>query len=289
MKNKHIFFTAIMAVMASVMMTACNKNTSAEANATGKQELSLFLTDGPGIFDKVLVDIRSVKVLVDTGKDTRRHDTTNWDRAGANDQRKDSSFVWETLKITPGVYDILKFRNGADTLLASSGIAKGSIRVIKIELGTNNAVVKDSVTYPVVLPANSPNYILITLKGNECEEYLPGKIRLWLDFDITRSIILDGSKYYLRPVFHFFTVVNTASLAGTVTPREAHPLVVAFNGSDTAYALPDGDGRFKFRGLKDGTYTVYVNASNGYISTTINNVIIKAPNETSLGTIKLRN
>ncbi len=288
MKTKHILFTAMMAVAGTLVMTACNKNTSAEPNATSKQELSLFLTDGPGIFDKVLIDIRSVKVLVDTGKDTRRRDTTNWNRAGANEQRKDSSLVWETLSITPGIYDVLKLRNGADTLLSASKIPKGAVRLIKIEIGTNNSVVKDSVVYPVYLPANALNYILIELKGHECEEYVPGKIRLWLDFDITRSIIQDGTKFYLRPVFHFYTVSTTGSLAGTVVPKEGFPVVTVYNATDTAYALPDKEGRFKLRGLKDGTYNVYYNASNGYFDSTIRNVVIKAPNETSVGTTKLR-
>ncbi len=288
MKNKHILFTAIMAITASVIMTACNKNTSAETSTAGKQELSLYLTDGPGLFDQVLIDIKSIKVLVDTSSDTRRHDTTNWARAGANDQRRDSSFVWETLNIKPGIYDILKLRNGADTLMAASSIPKGSIRVIKIELGTNHSVVKDSVVYPVTLPANAPTYVLITLKGEECEKFLPGKIRLWLDFDVQRSIVQDGGRFLLKPFFHFYTISTTGSVAGTVIPKDGYPVVTVYNSTDTAYALPDKEGRFKIRGLKDGTYKVYYNASNGYFDTTINNVVIKAPNETSVGTTKLR-
>jgi len=289
MKTKHLFFTAIMAITVSFVMTACNKNTSAEASATGKQQLSLYLTDGPGLFDQVLIDIRSVKVLVDTSANTRRHDSTNWDRMGANDQHRDTSFVWETLNITPGVYDILKLRNGADTLLASAGTVKGAIRVIKIEIGTNNSVVKDSVSYPVSLPANALNYILITLQGNECEEYLPGKRRLWLDFDITRSIVQDGNRLILRPVFHFYTVSTTGSIAGRVGPKDGFPVVTIYNATDTAYALPDKEGIFRVRGMKNGSYSVYINASNGYKDTTITNVVVQAPGETSVGTIKLRN
>ena len=288
MKKTHILFTAMMAIIATVIMTACNKNTSAEVNTGEKQEFSLYLTDGPGIFDQVLIDIKAIKVLVDTSSDTRRHDTTNWVRVGANDLKKDSSLVWETLGIKPGVYDILKLRNGADTLMAASKIPKGAIRMIKIELGTNHSVVKDSVSYPVTLPANAPTYVLITLKGHECENFLPGKIRLWLDFDITRSIILDGIKYYLKPFFQFYTVSSTGIVAGTVVPQEANPVVKVYNGTDTAYALPDKEGKFKIRGLKDGTYKVYFTASNGYNDKYITNVVIKAPNETSVGTTKLQ-
>lgn len=289
MKNKHLFLVACMAIAVSLVMTACTKNTSAEANASGKEQLSLYLTDGPGLFDNVYIDIRSVKVLIDTSKDTRQHDNDDWDRRGSDDRKKDSSFVWEDLKIAPGIYDVLKLRNGVDTLLASATITKGSIRLIKIEIGTNNSLVKDSVTYPLNLPANALNYILIKLKGNECENYLTGKKRLWLDFDVTRSIIQErDNKFYLRAVFHFFVVNNTGHLSGRVGPKEGYPVVTVFNATDTAYALPNKEGYFKLRGLKDGIYSVYINASNGYLDTTLTNVKVKAPGETSVGVITLR-
>lgn len=289
MKQTSIIYAAILLMAVSFATVGCKKNASSEANPAGQQNLSLYLTDGPGIFDKVLIDIRSVKVLVDTSSNTRRHDGEDWDKRGSDDQKKDSAFVWENLNIAAGVYDILKFRNGTDTLLASSGITKGSIRLIKIEIGTNNSVVKDSISYPVSLPANALNYILIKLQGHECEQYLPGKSRLWLDFDITRSIIKESNgKFYLRPVFHFYTVNATGSLAGKIIPRDALPVVTIFNATDTAYALPDKEGYFKVRGLKDGVYSVFINASNGYFDKTIDNIEVKAPKETSIGLVTLQ-
>ncbi|MEK7199296.1 MAG: DUF4382 domain-containing protein, partial [Bacteroidota bacterium] len=245
MKTKHVLLAAIMVIAGSFLITACNKNSSAEVNTAGKQQLSLYLTDGPGLFDKVLIDIRSVKVLVDTSSNTRDQDDEDWDDRGMHDDKNGSSFIWENLNITPGIYDILKFRNGADTLLASSGIAKGFIRLIKIEIGTNNSLVKDSISYPVSLPARALNYVLIKLKGEECEEYLPGKARLWLDFDITRSIIQENNnQFILRPVFHFFTVNSTGSIKGKVLPHDGFAVVTVFNTTDTAYALPDKEGHF---------------------------------------------
>ena len=289
MKNKHLFFAAIMAFAVSFLMTACNKSASVDSTVpAGQQHLSLYLTDGPGLFDKVLIDIRSVKVLVDTCADTRHHDNDDWDHHGEDDRKKDSCFAWTNLNIKAGVYDILKLRNGADTLLAASGITKGAIRLIKIEVGTNNSLVKDSISYPVYLPANALNYILIKLKGDECHEYLPGKKQLWLDFDVTRSIIQErDNKFYLRPVFHFFTVNTTGSIAGRVGPNDGSAVLTVYNAKDTAYALPNKEGYFRLRGLKNGTYSVFVNASNGYADTTISNVVVTAPKETSVGVITL--
>lgn len=292
MKAKHFLYGALMAIAAAITVTACKKSDSAQAPAGSQQHLTLYLTDGPGFFDSVLVDIKSVKVLVDTSKNTRGHDDNDWDdvgdREGRNPKHSDSSLVWQNLNIAAGIYDILHLRNGLDTVLAATSIPKGAIRLLKIEIGTNNSLVKNHISYPLLLPHNFPGYVLIKLRGDECEEYMTGKIRLWLDFDVNRSIVQGyNNEFYLRPIFHFFIQRTTASLSGRVTPMEAQPVLTLFNGKDTAYALPNREGYFRMRGLKDGSYSLFVNASNGYKDTTLTGVTIAAPNNTSVGTIAL--
>ena len=186
------------------------------------------------------------------------------------------------------LYDILKLRNGVDTLLATANVPKGAIRLIKIELGTTHTLIKDSVTYPLNIPLNEKNYILVKLKGHEWEEFLPNRSRLWLDFDVSRSIIEKNGQFYLKPVIKFFTVKATASVSGKVTPKEAQAVITVFNSKDTAYALPNHEGYFKVRGLSDGTYSVFVNASNGYSDTTITNVVVSKTREAQLGLITLK-
>lgn len=291
MKSKNIFFAAFMALAVSLLTTACNKNSSSEAPVPqGKQQLSLYLTDAPALFDHVLINIKSVKVLIDTCTNTRAHDKDDWDGRGDNENKKDSCMIWEDMKVNPGIYDVLKLRNGIDTVLASSSITKGYIRLIKIEIGPSNSLVKDSVTYPLALPAYAKNYILLKLRGDEFDEYLPGKSRLWIDFDINKSIYQGrDNRFYLNPRCHYFIVQSTGSVAGRVLPQDANSVITLYNSTDTAYALPNRDGYFKMRGLKDGKYAAFFNASNnGYRDTTINNIIVASPNETSLGVIKLR-
>ena len=77
-------------------------------------------------------------------------------------------------------------------------------------------------------------------------------------------------------------------VAGKVIPKEAKAVITLFNQTDTAYALPNQEGYFKMRGLKEGNYSLYVNASNGYFDTTLNNITVKATGETSVGIITLR-
>lgn len=289
MKTKQAFLGIMLVLASALVITSCQKSESAQAPA-GKQNLSLYLTDGPGFFDQVFIEIKSVQVLVDTTKDTRKNDTCNWDRMGATiGNKKDSGLVWTDLNIKAGVYDILNLRNGVDTLLATTQIATGAVRLIRIEIGTQNSVVKDSVTYPLKWPAGLPNYILIKLKGHETEEFLPGQIRLWLDFDVSRSVVvLNNNLFYLKPVFHFFVEKRTASVSGKVKPQDAKAVLTLFNNTDTAYALPNKNGEFKMRGLKDGVYSLFINGSNGYSDTTINNIKVTTPKNTNIGVIELR-
>ena len=187
-----------------------------------------------------------------------------------------------------GVYDLLQLRNGVDTLLATSNIAAGSVRLIRINLGTNNSVMKDSVTYPLQIPAGASTYILVKLMGNEWEHFAVNASRLWIDFDIMRSIVFYNNAYYLFPFIRTFVVSNTGSIAGRILPEVAWPEAVSIYGSsDTAYALPNRDGNFKTRGLKDGTYSVHITAASGYRDTTITNVKISNASNVSIGTITL--
>jgi hypothetical protein len=254
----------------------------------------LYLTDAPVAYDQVLIDIKSVKVLVDTSKNTRNSDSCDFNRMGDDDHRGrpkpagDSMLVWQDLNVSAGVYDILKLRNGVDTLLANKTVINGKVRLIKIEFGTNNSVVVDSVSYPLNIPVNAEGYVLIKLKGHEMEEYLPRKHRLWLDFDLGRSIVKErNGVYYLRPFFKYFVEKQSASISGKIIPFNASPLITVYGEGDTAYAIPNPDGRFKLRGLKDGIYSVEIKGHNGYIGKTITGVVVAKPKETELGPITL--
>src|SRR5437867_1737154 len=61
-------YIIIIATKTIIFFTYSKKKSSDNSTVpSGKQALSLYLTDGPtDYFDKVLIDIKSVKVLVDT-------------------------------------------------------------------------------------------------------------------------------------------------------------------------------------------------------------------------------
>jgi len=290
-------------LLITIFFFACKKENSLQGTTPpGMQRISLYLTDGPGFFDSVLIDIKSVSVLVDTCDKTDsthggrgcHHDGWNDDDddhhngGDHHDNVPDSCKVWTDLQVQPGVYNLLDLSNGLDTLLASGLVPNGVVKYIKIELGPNNSLVKDSVSYPLNLPPDLNSTIIIKLKGNEWDQAGPGHLQLWMDFDVTRSIIrVRDNMFYLRPVIYLFAVRVTGSIQGTVVPRDAFPVVTVYNDKDTAYALPNREGQFKVRGLDDGDYNVFFNASNGYKDTTISNVSVSAGMEVKLGKIEL--
>lgn len=279
--------TGLLAVVSLtvIIFNACKKENSVNSGdvPAGKQNVSIYLTDGPGYFDSVLVDIRSVKVLIDTC--AKKDHQGRWE----DHDRRDSCDVWDSLSIHPGVYDLFTLRNGADTLFAGGTIPAGRIEIIKIELGTHNSLVKDSVRYPLNLPPGTSPYIYVALRGDEWDEYLPGRLQLWLDFDIQRSVIrVRDNMFYLRPFIKIFTRKASGEIEGRVLPKEAFTVITATSSNDTAYALPGWDGVYKMRGLKAGSYSVFFNASNGYKDTTVTGINVTIGKETKLGTITLK-
>ena len=128
------------------------------------------------------------------------------------------------------------------------------------------------VVYPLNLLPGINNYLYVKINGLHHHEAVFGQTSLWIDFDISRSIISRAGQYYLRPVLRPFCDNNFARVKGNVLPAEAAPLVVVYNATDTANAIPHPNGDFKIRGLKEGTYSVLFKGSNGYRDTTLLNV-----------------
>lgn len=283
--SRKIFIILMAAFSSAAIFIACSKDKSnVSAVPAGQQRVSLYLSDDPALFDKVLIDIQSVKVLVDTSSadslDHRHHDRDC-------DDGRDTSVIWQDLAIRPGVYDLLTLRNGADTLLAAGNIPQGKIKRIKITLGANNSLVKDSVSYPLHL-MRGDSVITLKLYGHEFDEYLTGQLQLWLDFNVGKSIIkVRNGEFYLKPFIRMFIMKATGTIEGKITPWDAYAVVSVYNATDTAYAIPFRDGKFKVRGLAPGSYTVFVNASNGYQDTTITDVTVNAREETELPKIEL--
>ncbi|MDP4261818.1 MAG: DUF4382 domain-containing protein [Bacteroidota bacterium] len=276
-----------LAFITLILFYACQKESSANSSIpAGKTKLSVFLTDGPYDFQQVLVDIQRIEVKVDT---CRRNGDDDHDGPGCDDDHDSLSShceIWDTLDIRPGVYDLLTLRNGVDTLLANGFLINGKIERIKVVLGTNNSVMVDSVVHPLHLIDNR-NYVYINIHHDHLDSLSSNNFQLFLDFDLAHSIKLINGDYWLKPVLKPFGRHSSGEIEGKVRPVHSFGLIKAFNSTDTAFAFPEDEGEFKIRGLREGTYSLFIDGINGYRDTTINNIMVRRNHETELGTIQL--
>ncbi len=288
MKNltKHMKGIGLSILALSLLIIACNKSATTPA---GKKSLSVYLTDDPAQFTAVFIDIKTVEVKIDEDLNHDSHFADNDMDADDDKTDHDQYGKWDTLGIRPGVYNIMNFRNGIDTLLAAGKIPVGRIGKIRLTLGNNNSVVVANASRPLQLSPGQNNYVYVKIEENDLDETPSGEIGLWIDFDLSASIQENQGAYFLKPYIKAFGMEKFGRIQGKVLPKEANSLVKIYSGKDTSTAIPDnGGGDFKVRGLKEGTYSALFKAYNGYKDTTINNIVVQKGKETQLPTVTLR-
>jgi hypothetical protein len=291
------FVWVSLTVISMTIITACNKEGSNSSGSVpaGKQKVSVSLNDGPvANLTSVVVDIRYVEVKVDTGE--IRHDDRYYDDDHEGDDHREDNGVnhhgdhfgnWDTISIAPGLYDLLKLRNGIDTLIASGITPAGKITKIRITLGSNNTVSTDSThQFPLSICDGSP-YIYANIRSVSLDSISATQFIIHLDFNVARSILFDDGQFCLKPQLKSYCNKNSGSLEGIVLPTAAHAYVEVINSTDTALAVPEDKGEFRLNGLSPGNYSVIYKSVASYQDTTLANITVVQGNETKLPTITL--
>lgn len=255
-------------LLALVLLNACSKNNNdTSPGTTGETDFSVYLTDDPAPYDKVNIDIQSVEVHFSD----------------------DAGDAWHTLKIVrPGIYNLLRFTNGKDTIVATDRIASKKITQMRFILGENNTVVIDGEAFPLQTPSAQQSGLKFDVDAT-----LTAGIgyKLWTDFDASRSIVTTGSgKYILKPVIRVYTKAISGSIQGIVLPPGSASWVYVLQSNDTvASAIPDPvTGMFMVNGLTQGTYAISVDGINGFNDAFYDNVNVTTGKITDVGTIKLK-
>ena len=275
--KKIIRFVAAGFVFATVFIYSCQKESlsgGSTPNLSKPHSVTIYLTDHQTpVFDSVFIDLRKMEVKLE------------------EDSLPDGG--WVNLNIRAGVYNILRFRNGLDTLFATGTLPNARIQKIRLTLGTQNSVMKGGQSFPLRVK-DEDREVVAELQSSNFEITTSGQVLFWIDFDASRSIQADnsgsgsGNGYRLKSSIKIFTHSNSGEIEGKVLPRAADALVMAINGTDTTMAVPDDDdGEFKIVGLNAGTYRVFIDGQNNYIDSTINNVIVRNREDTNLTTINL--
>jgi len=293
MKTVTKWLAAASGALALFIFFACNKSNSSGSNPNipkGQSQVSVYMMDDPIQFAKVLIDIRQIAVEVDTAaKQSDADNPDQWDVNywGWHRDQQHKSVIWDTLSISPGVYDLLQLRNGTDTLLASSLITSGKILKVRITLGSDNTVFTDSSTsYPLEIFGPVP-YFTVNVSRTNVNTVSNNEFKLWLDFNLNRSVFFWNGQFLLSPFIVVFNDVTTSKIQGQVLPAGAGALVTAYNATDTLYAVPFFGGQYLFRGVPAGTYSVNFKGRGGYQDTTLNNIKVDSSKLVTLPKITL--
>jgi hypothetical protein len=254
----------------------------------GTSSVHIFLTDDPSlVFDHVFLDITKVEIKVEDDTEAT-HESEHQGEVDDSDSRGDASGGWMTVAIHPGVYDILQFRNGLDTLFATTTFdAAKALKKVRITLGTNNSVVLNGASSPLTLNGND-NFIVVKIDESAVAVNSGALTNFWVDIDAGRSIRQHGGIFELKPSVKVFSKEKSGGIEGRVLPGNAAAVVMAINGTDTATAKPEAEGEFKFIGLKAGTYTlVYHATANNYLDATVTNVVVSGTEDVHVPDVTL--
>lgn len=252
---KNISKLSMLLAMCLLAFTSCKKNGN-----TSKVEVRI--TDSPADYDALNLDITRVEYHLSAGE---------------------QNSGWSVLDDTPRMIDILKLTNGLDSLIADAEIPSGRISQIRLILGNNNTIVVNGTTRNISVPSSSQSGLKLNVQTN-LEADLT--YRFLLDFDVAKSVVVTGNNnYILKPVIRVIVENNSGSIAGTVSPVQADPVVFVIKGTDTVSTFTNAQGKFLVKGLAAGSYNLKFVPKAGFSEKTITNQSVTVGNVTNVGVV----
>jgi uncharacterized protein involved in high-affinity Fe2+ transport len=241
------------AVMLGTFVQSCKKD------ATQSTTYSVRMTDAPGPYTAVYVDVQGVE-LTGSGSKT------------------------VTMNVKKGVYNLLDFSNGVDTLIASGSLDVTTVSQVRLILGTNNSVTVNGTSYPLSTPSADQSGLKL-----QVHQALQAGVeyKLLLDFDANTSIVNEGSgSYKLKPVIRTIDVAISGSIRGKISTAGVLATVTASSGASYSSNV-NAAGDFLLMGIPPGTYTVSIVPAAPLNVVTQTNVTVVVGVTTNLGTIAL--
>ena len=256
----------VLSFFAFTMFSCSDDDTSTAGENTAR--LSVSMTDAPGDFDAVFIDVQDVMI---------RTDMDGTEEEG-----------WESLgDVETGRYDLLELTGGVSQVLADVEVEAGYLGQIRLVLGDDNAVVVDGEEIAIAVPSAQQSGLKLQvdqeLEAGEQYAFL-------LDFDVEESIVRQGNGgFSLKPVIRVSAQADAGAIEGEVHPSDTRSLVRAQNASTTISAYTDTEGNFKLHGVPAGTYkvTVIPDVASNLPTIEKDNVVVEANGTTNLETIFL--
>jgi len=175
-----IFFTLSISIL---IFSGCSKDDNNENEnppaGTADLNVSLKSTTAKSTYDSILIDIQSISIH------------TSSDSA--------ESSGWFELETNGGIYDLLDYAAGNDTLIAFDSVLQTqTVSQIRLILGENNTIGVDGEIYDLETPSAQTSGLKIQVHA---ELEADKNYKILLNFDADQSIIETGNgKYKLKPV-----------------------------------------------------------------------------------------
>lgn len=211
--------------------------------------MTVRLVDAPADYDQVLIDVLDVEI---------HSDETGW-------QPMD--------EVESGIYNLLDFTNGMDTVLATSTLPPGRISQMRMVLGENNSVVMDEENHALQTPSSQQSGLKFLIQADLTAgiEY-----EMWIDFDAGKSIVVQGNgDYLLKPVIRTYTKATTGSIQGSICDVDSQVYINAIGQDGSEYGTyASEEGEYQINGLPEGTYQIVFSPNENFVGLTLDNISV---------------
>lgn len=243
-------------IMLGLLVISCNSD-----DTKSSYPYAVRLTDAPGPYDEVNVDIQGVEITGEGGATV-------------------------SLNVKKGIYNLLDFSNGVDTLIATDSLEVSKVEQIRLILGTNNTVVLNNVSYPLSTPSAEQSGLKLQVHQTLQQGILYSVL---LDFDANKSIVSTGNgTYKLKPVIRTIETAISGSIRGKITPAGTMAVVQATSVTAETYTTNvNENGDFLIMGLPPGTYSITITPALPFVAATKTDIIVTAGATADIGTIIL--
>ncbi|MGZ3899229.1 MAG: DUF4382 domain-containing protein [Bacteroidia bacterium] len=249
---------ALFLLLVVVSFSLCKKKSpDASMNST---PFSIRMTDAPGPYSAVNINLQGIEI-------------------------KGSGVVNSVmLNVNAGMYNLLNFANGLDTLIATGDLNMSKVSQIRLILGPGNTVVKNGVTYPLATPSADESGLKLQVHQDLQAGVAYGVL---LDFDANQSIVDQGNgSYSLKPVIRTVETAISGSIKGKLNPGVAGAVTVVSGGVSYSSQV-NATGDFIIKGLPAGTYSLTIVPVAPHNTVTMNNIVVTVGNTTNVGIINV--
>ncbi len=162
-----------------LIFVSCGKN-------RGTGTLTVKMKDQPIAYSNVFIEVLGVEL---------HHSKPNQEDGG-----------WQILDTEAGVYDLLTLQDGVlATLAEDETLPVGYVNQMRLILGSNNSVVIDSDTFPLLLSSQDKTGLKFNLNAEIIDD---GEVEVIFDFDAEKSIVIEGNgQYRLKPVLKVESII----------------------------------------------------------------------------------